>query len=126
VDLARRVRRGHPGGCGRSANPPFPGGRGPRQRAREGRRALRPTPAVGRRAALRRSPDPRAGLLGGDRMVRAMRVLIVEDDERLAEIFRDFIGELGYQPRVVGSAEGALEALTTAPPDTILLDLRLP
>ena len=59
-------------------------------------------------------------------MVTAMRVLIVEDDERLAEIFRDFIGELGYQPTVVGSAERALEALTTARPDTILLDIRLP
>jgi len=56
----------------------------------------------------------------------AMRILIVEDDERLAEIFRDFIGELGYQPIVVGSAEAALEALPTARPDTILLDLRLP
>jgi len=59
-------------------------------------------------------------------MVTAMRVLIVEDDERLAEIFRDFIGELGYQPTVVGSAESALERLTTSRPDTILLDVRLP
>jgi CheY-like chemotaxis protein len=59
-------------------------------------------------------------------MVSPMRVLIVEDDERLAEIFRDFIGELGYQPIVVGSAEAALDALTSSRPDTILLDLRLP
>ena len=44
----------------------------------------------------------------------AMRVLIVEDDERLAEIFRDFIGELGYQPTVVGSAEAALEEIGRA------------
>ena len=35
-------------------------------------------------------------------MVTAMRVLIVEDDERLAEIFRDFIGELGYQLTLTG------------------------
>ena len=56
----------------------------------------------------------------------AMRILVVEDDERLAEIFRDFIAELGYQPTVVGSAEAALEALTSARPDTILLDVRLP
>ena len=55
-----------------------------------------------------------------------MRILIVEDDERLAEIFRDFVAELGYQPIVVGSAEAALEALTSARPDTILLDVRLP
>jgi len=58
--------------------------------------------------------------------VSALRVLVVEDDERLAEVFRDFIGELGYQPIVVGSAEAAVEALATARPDTILLDLRLP
>ena len=56
----------------------------------------------------------------------AMRVLIVEDDERLAEIFRDFIGELGYQPIAVGSAEAAVEAMATARPHTILLDVRLP
>lgn len=56
----------------------------------------------------------------------AMRILVVEDDERLAEIFRDFVGELGYQPTVVGSAEAALEALAAARPDTILLDVRLP
>jgi DNA-binding response OmpR family regulator len=59
-------------------------------------------------------------------MVTAMRVLIVEDDERLAEIFRDFIGELGYLPTVAGSAEAALETLTSSRPDTILLDVRLP
>jgi DNA-binding response OmpR family regulator len=59
-------------------------------------------------------------------MVMAMRILIVEDDQRLADIFRDFIGELGYQPIVVGSAEAALDALAVARPDTILLDLRLP
>jgi DNA-binding response OmpR family regulator len=56
----------------------------------------------------------------------AMRVLIVEDDERLADIFRDFVGELGYQPTVVGSAEAALESMTAARPHTILLDVRLP
>ena len=55
-----------------------------------------------------------------------MRVLIVEDDERLAEIFRDFIGELGYQPFIVRSAEDALSALAAARPDAIMLDVRLP
>jgi len=55
-----------------------------------------------------------------------VRVLIVEDDERLAEIFRDFIGELGYQPFIVGSAEDGLSALAAARPDAIMLDVRLP
>ncbi|MGH7345521.1 MAG: response regulator, partial [Candidatus Rokuibacteriota bacterium] len=56
----------------------------------------------------------------------ALRILVVEDDERLAEVFRDFTAELGYLPIVVGSAEAALEALTSARPDAILLDVRLP
>src|SRR5439155_24732832 len=73
-----------------------------------------------------RPPDAGARLLGRGGAVSAMRILIVEDDERLAEIFRDFVAELGYQPIVVGSAEAALEALTSARPDTILLDVRLP
>src|SRR5438132_1207697 len=96
-----------------------------------GRAARRPsaTPTSRRtwpRGALRRPAHPRAGLLGRGRAMSAMRILVVEDDERLAEIFRDFIAELGYQPTVVGSAEAALEALTSARPDTILLDVRLP
>src|SRR5262249_40904438 len=80
----------------------------------------------GRRRSLRRTPGARARLLGRARVMSALRILVVEDDERLAEIFRDFIAELGYQPIVVGSAEAALEALASARPDTILLDVRLP
>src|SRR5207237_525622 len=99
-----------------------------RARRREGarRRRLCPPGTDRRRGALRRPAHPRARLLGRGRAMSAMRILVVEDDERLAEIFRDFIAELGYQPTVVGSAEAAVEALTSARPDTILLDVRLP
>ncbi len=56
-----------------------------------------------------------------------MRVLVIEDDENLGEVFRDFLLELGHQPLVVGSAEAALEKLRSElPPTAIILDIRLP
>jgi len=48
----------------------------------------------------------------------AMRVLVVEDEEVLSEVFRDFLTELGHQPVVVRSAEAALGTLETERPDT--------
>ena len=56
----------------------------------------------------------------------AMRVLIVEDEADLAEVFHDFIVSRGHTADVVGSAEAALERLRTRPPDTIVLDVKLP
>jgi len=55
-----------------------------------------------------------------------MRVLIVEDEKALAEVFRDFVEELGHEGSVAPSAEVALEKLTGEQPDAILLDVRLP
>ena len=57
---------------------------------------------------------------------RAMRVLVVEDEEDLREVFRDFLTELGHQPVVVRSAEAALGKLQTERPDAIILDIHLP
>ncbi len=56
-----------------------------------------------------------------------MRVLVVEDDKNLGEVFRDLLLELRHQPLVVGSAEDALEKLRSEPPpNAIILDIRLP
>jgi len=55
-----------------------------------------------------------------------MRVLVVEDEEVLSEVFRDFLVELGHQPVVVRSAEAALGKLQTERPDAIILDIHLP
>ena len=56
----------------------------------------------------------------------AMRVMVVEDEEVLGEVFRDFLTELGHQPMVVRSAEAALGQLRTERPDAIILDIQLP
>jgi CheY-like chemotaxis protein len=55
-----------------------------------------------------------------------MRVLVVEDEEPLGEVFRDFLAELGHDPVVVRSAEAALGTLERQRPDAIILDIHLP
>ena len=55
-----------------------------------------------------------------------MRVLVVEDEEPLGEVFRDFLAELGHQAVLVHSAEAALGSLDGQRPDAIILDINLP
>lgn len=55
-----------------------------------------------------------------------MRVLVVEDEVDVADVFSDYLTELGHEPTVVRSAEAALGRLQTDRPDAILLDLNLP
>jgi CheY-like chemotaxis protein len=56
----------------------------------------------------------------------ALRILIVEDERELGQVFVDYLVELGYRPELVGSAEAAFERLRDDPPDVILLDVVLP
>jgi len=55
-----------------------------------------------------------------------MRVLVVEDQVDLGDVFRDFLVELGHHPLVVHTAEAALASLQTERLDAILLDVQLP
>src|SRR6185437_1911881 len=55
-----------------------------------------------------------------------MRVLIVEDEQTLGEVFRDFLAELGHDAIVVLTAEAALATLDRQRPDAIILDIHLP
>lgn len=55
-----------------------------------------------------------------------MRVLVVEDQVDLGDVFRDFLVELGHHPLVVHTAEAALSAVQTERLDAILLDVQLP
>jgi CheY-like chemotaxis protein len=55
-----------------------------------------------------------------------MRVLVVEDQVDLGDVFRDYLFELGHHPVVVHTAEAALARLKTDRPDAILLDVQLP
>ncbi|HSP08281.1 MAG TPA: response regulator [Candidatus Dormibacteraeota bacterium] len=54
------------------------------------------------------------------------RVLLIEDDTTIAEMYRLQLEYDGYHVTVVNTGEGALRALQAARPDIILLDLLLP
>ncbi len=53
-------------------------------------------------------------------------VLVVEDDQAIADFVASVLGEEGYQVEVVPSGEGGLDAVARVQPSVILLDLLLP
>src|SRR2546427_11455169 len=55
-----------------------------------------------------------------------MRVLIVDDDPALCEVFGAFLHEIGPQPVIASTAESALDTLRAERPDAVLLDVCLP
>ena len=55
-----------------------------------------------------------------------MRVLVVEDEQRISQFLRKGLTEKGYAVEVVGDADAALERLQGEPFDAIVLDLLLP
>ena len=55
-----------------------------------------------------------------------MRILVVEDDVRLARHITSALTEAGHDPIVVHNGERALDKVTEAPFDLIVLDIILP
>lgn len=54
------------------------------------------------------------------------KILVVEDDARLATLLTDFLNEHEHEAEAVGSAQGALEWLSDHRADLVLVDLGLP
>ena len=59
-------------------------------------------------------------------MVARARILVVEDEPRLAELLRLYLEREGYDPTVVGDGTAALAAIGSGPVDLVVLDLMLP
>lgn len=57
---------------------------------------------------------------------KTVTILVVEDDENIAEIMEKLLKDDGYHPFIVQSGEDALEIINTATPDLVLLDINLP
>lgn len=55
-----------------------------------------------------------------------LKVLVVEDEQRVAEVFSDFIRSQGHEPLVAQSAEAGLEIVERFYPDAMILDVYLP
>jgi DNA-binding response OmpR family regulator len=58
--------------------------------------------------------------------VLATRVLIVEDDAKLAELVREFLHSNGLRAEIEGRGDRAAERILSDPPDLVILDLMLP
>jgi two-component system, OmpR family, phosphate regulon response regulator OmpR len=54
------------------------------------------------------------------------RILLIEDDPRLADMVRDYLGEAGYRVTVAGSGAAGISLLGREPFDALILDLMLP
>ena len=55
-----------------------------------------------------------------------MRVLIVDDDQDLREVYQEVIEQDGHDPIIARSGDEALSLLETLSPDVILTDLLMP
>ncbi|MEK6813684.1 MAG: response regulator [Nitrospirota bacterium] len=54
------------------------------------------------------------------------KLLVVEDDEMLQELYRQLLEMLGYDSVILGRAEEAIQALSTEAVDGVILDLVVP
>lgn len=54
------------------------------------------------------------------------RVLIVEDDAKIASLLRDYLSQAGYQVSVLERGEGVEAFVAREHPDLVILDLQLP
>jgi DNA-binding NtrC family response regulator len=57
---------------------------------------------------------------------RSLRVLVVEDEQRLRDLLSETLPDMGYAATAVRSGEEALRVMQSAPHDVLLLDLHLP
>jgi len=59
-------------------------------------------------------------------MATPPRVLVVEDDQRLACLIRDYLRLQGYQVLIEGRGDRAIDRIIREAPDLVILDLMLP
>lgn len=62
----------------------------------------------------------------GRGVTNTVRMLVVEDEERLVALLRRGLAEEGYAVDLTGSGEEALDWVAVAAYDAIVLDVRLP
>ena len=55
-----------------------------------------------------------------------MKILVVEDEQKIAQFLKKGLTEKGYTVEAVGDADAALERLEASPFDLLILDLLLP
>jgi len=56
----------------------------------------------------------------------AERILLIEDDPRLAEMVSEYLGESGFRVSIASGGRAGLERAAREPFDALVLDLMLP
>src|SRR5258705_11929292 len=56
----------------------------------------------------------------------AERILLIEDDSRLAAMVSEYLGESGFHVSIAAGGRAGLERLAREPHDALVLDLMLP
>ena len=59
-------------------------------------------------------------------MSKACRIMIVEDEPKLASLLHDYLTNAGYETEHHTEGSNVVESVQAAPPDLMLLDLMLP
>lgn len=59
-------------------------------------------------------------------MDEKQRILLVEDDPRLAELIRDYLQQQGFEVLIEGRGDTAADRIFSENPDLLILDLMLP
>lgn len=59
-------------------------------------------------------------------MAKKGKILIIDDDEKLNQLLRDYLAKFGFQVVAHTHPEKALRAIKKQPPDLIILDIMLP
>jgi diguanylate cyclase (GGDEF)-like protein len=54
------------------------------------------------------------------------KILVVDDEENIANLVKDILEGEGFEVTLAYDGEGALEKIHQAPPDLVILDVRLP
>src|SRR5438552_12244671 len=54
------------------------------------------------------------------------RILVVEDDQDIAQLVGRYLGKAGFTTEIVASGRDALTTIGARPPDLVVLDLMLP
>src|SRR3989441_13202430 len=55
-----------------------------------------------------------------------MRVLVIDDDQAVCEVFGEFIHEIGHEPLITHTADNALDTIRAERPDAVLVDVCWP
>jgi len=57
---------------------------------------------------------------------KAVDILLVDDNPLMQQLIARFLGDLGYQVRIAGRADEAIELARGQPPDLFMIDMHLP